>query len=212
MGLKTEIDQYGAEREATAAKNLAQPALKPLLPLVQTIVPSVQTPHSFVSACRTASVKSTNQVRRFYHLNNVEVPHRHDRRKSHQVCPHQSVAKIACDFRWRSNSPRSAYKIAGFGEMNADKLEEVITRLLKWMQAKFAEHLKSTGRKGQVMINFKDVKNFLKERAYLLSHPLFRNNHRDIVATKIKPKSKSVAPRVSANAISAANPESCPMR
>ena len=32
--------------------------------------------------------------------------------KNRQVCPHQSVAKIACDFRWRSNSPRSAYKIA----------------------------------------------------------------------------------------------------
>ena len=32
--------------------------------------------------------------------------------KNRQVCPHQSVAKIACDFRWRSNSPRSTYKIA----------------------------------------------------------------------------------------------------
>ena len=41
-------------------------------------------------------------------------------KKNRQVCPHQSVAKIACDFRWRSNSPRSAYKIArcvtGFSE------------------------------------------------------------------------------------------------
>ena len=32
--------------------------------------------------------------------------------KNRQVCPRQSVAKIACDFRGRSNSPRSAYKIA----------------------------------------------------------------------------------------------------
>ena len=32
-------------------------------------------------------------------------------KKNRQVCPHQSLAKIACDFRWRSNSPRSA-KIA----------------------------------------------------------------------------------------------------
>ena len=30
--------------------------------------------------------------------------------KNRQVCPHQSVAKIACDFRWRSNFPRSACK------------------------------------------------------------------------------------------------------
>ena len=44
--------------------------------------------------------------------NKVEVPHRRDRQKNRQVCQHQSVAKIACDFRWRSNSPRSAYKIA----------------------------------------------------------------------------------------------------
>ena len=32
--------------------------------------------------------------------------------KNRQLCPHQSVAKIACDFRWWWNSPRSAYKIA----------------------------------------------------------------------------------------------------
>ena len=32
-----------------------------------------------------------------------KLPHRCDRRKNRQVCLHQSVAKIACDFRWRSN-------------------------------------------------------------------------------------------------------------
>ena len=32
--------------------------------------------------------------------------------KNRRVCPHQSPAKIAGDFRWRSNSQRSAYKIA----------------------------------------------------------------------------------------------------
>ena len=42
----------------------------------------------------------------------LKLPHRRDRRKNRQVCPHQSVAKIACDFRWRSNSPRLAHKIA----------------------------------------------------------------------------------------------------
>ena len=34
-------------------------------------------------------------------------------KKNHQVCPHQSVAKITCDFRWRSNSLRSSYKMPG---------------------------------------------------------------------------------------------------
>ena len=33
--------------------------------------------------------------------------------KHRPVCPHQSKAKFARDFRWRSNSLRSAYKIAG---------------------------------------------------------------------------------------------------
>ena len=32
--------------------------------------------------------------------------------KNRQVCPHQSPAKIPGDSRWRSNSPRSVYKIA----------------------------------------------------------------------------------------------------
>ena len=32
--------------------------------------------------------------------------------KNRLACPHQSMAKFARDFRWRSNSLRSAYKIA----------------------------------------------------------------------------------------------------
>ena len=68
-------------------------------------------------------VKSTNQVGRFYHMTFQNAPHwRPGTRlkcqmtmigeKNCQVCLHQSVAKIAPDFRWRSNSTRSAYKIA----------------------------------------------------------------------------------------------------
>ena len=41
-----------------------------------------------------------------------KLPHRRDRRKNRQVSPHLSSAKIASDFRWRSHSPGSAYKIA----------------------------------------------------------------------------------------------------
>ena len=32
--------------------------------------------------------------------------------KNRPVCPHQLMVKFARDFRWRSNSLRSAYKIA----------------------------------------------------------------------------------------------------
>ena len=58
-------------------------------------------------------------------------------------------------------------------EMNIDNLEKVIARLPKWMQSKFAEHLKNLERKGQKMPNFKDVVDFLKERAFVMSHPFF---------------------------------------
>ena len=43
--------------------------------------------------------------------NKIEVPHHRDRRKKSPGMS-TSVAAIACDFRWRSNSPRSAYEIA----------------------------------------------------------------------------------------------------
>ena len=75
-------------------------------------------------------LKSTNQVGRFYHMTFQNGGH--DRGKwpgrslgmklkcqiaaigvkNRPVCPHQLMAKFARDFRWRSNSLRSAYKIA----------------------------------------------------------------------------------------------------
>ena len=58
-------------------------------------------------------------------------------------------------------------------EMDIDNLEKVIARLPKSMQSKFAEHLKNLERKGQKMPNFKDVVDFLKERAFVMSHPFF---------------------------------------
>ena len=50
-----------------------------------------------------------SQVGRFYHMNNAAI----GEKKNRQVCPHQSVAKITCDFRWRSNSLRSSCKMPG---------------------------------------------------------------------------------------------------
>ena len=62
--------------------------------------------------CCESPAKPTHQVGRFYHLSFQNCYIAAIGEKNRQVCPHQSVAKIACDFRWRSNSPRSAYKIA----------------------------------------------------------------------------------------------------
>ena len=81
-------------------------------------------------------------------------------------------------------------------EMNIDNLEKVIARLPKWMQSKFAEHLKNLERKGQKMPNFKDVVDFLKERAFVLSHPFF---------------TKSGTPKGFTYSLTATNPESCAM-
>lgn len=46
-------------------------------------------------------------------------------------------------------------------ETNADNLEKVIARLPTWMQAKFAEHLKSLECKGRLKPNFKNVVDLL---------------------------------------------------
>ena len=54
------------------------------------------------------------QVGRFHHMTFQNCHIAAIGEKNCQVCPHQSVVKIACDFRRRSNSPRSAYKIARF--------------------------------------------------------------------------------------------------
>ena len=81
-------------------------------------------------------------------------------------------------------------------EMNIDNLEKVIARLPKWMQSKFAEHLKNFERKGQKMPNFKDVVDFLKERAFVLSHHFF---------------TKSGTPKGFTYSLTATNPESCAM-
>ena len=61
------------------------------------------------------------------------------------------------------------------GEMNTDNLEQMILRLPKWAQMKFREHLKNLECQGRVMPTFKDVVNFLTDRADVANHPFFLN-------------------------------------
>ena len=61
-------------------------------------------------------------------------------------------------------------------EMNVDNLEKMISRLPKWMQSKFAEHLRKNEQGGRVMPTFKDVVDFLRERASVASHPFFSHS------------------------------------
>ena len=73
--------------------------------------PSVAVPAIFYVYCCESPVKPTHQVGRFITWVFKTATSPRSAKKNRQVCPHQSLAKIACDFRWRSNSPRSA-KIA----------------------------------------------------------------------------------------------------
>ena len=77
------------------------------------------------------------------------------------------------------------------GEMNTDDLEKMILRLPKWAQTTFREHLKNLERQGRVMPTFKDVVNFLNDRADVANHPFF-SNHVSEVKT---PNSKTPAPK-----------------
>ena len=69
-------------------------------------------PVVFYVYCCESPVKPTHQVGRFYHTSFQNCHIAAIGEKNRQVCPHQSVAKISYDLCWRSNSPRSAYKIA----------------------------------------------------------------------------------------------------
>ena len=86
--------------------------------------------------------------------------------------------------------------IGYLSEMKIDNLEKVIARLPRWMQSKIAEDLKNLERKGQTMPNFKDIVDFLKERAFVQSHPFF---------------TKSGTPKGFTYSVTATNPESCAM-
>ena len=70
------------------------------------------------------------------------------------------------------------------GEMNTDNLEKMILRLPKWAQAKFREHLKKLEHQGQIMPSFKDVVDFLNDRADVANHPFFSSS-----STETKPPS-----------------------
>ena len=74
--------------------------------------------------------------------------------------------------------------------MNADNLEKVIKRLPKGMQAKFAERLKRLESEGHAMPTFKDVVDFLKERAFVLNHPFFSAGSHENMVTRMKTRGK----------------------
>ena len=93
--------------------------------------PSVPVPAIFYAHRCESPLKSTNEVRRFYHMTFQNVGHERGKWrgrslgvklkcqiaicvKNRPVRPHQSMGKFAHDFRWRSNSLRSAYKINSF--------------------------------------------------------------------------------------------------
>ena len=72
------------------------------------------------------------------------------------------------------------------GEMNTDNLEKMILRLPKWAQAKCREHLKKLEHQGRIMPTFKDVVNFLNDRADVANHPFFSSSSTETKPTNSK--------------------------
>ena len=72
------------------------------------------------------------------------------------------------------------------GEMNTGNLEKMILRLPKWAQAKFREHLKKLEHQGRIMPTFKDVVNFLNDRADVANHPFFSSSSTETKPTNSK--------------------------
>ena len=59
------------------------------------------------------------------------------------------------------------------GVMITDIFETVILRLPKWLQDKFQERLKKLQRQGRIIPTFKDIVEFLNDRADLANHPFY---------------------------------------
>ena len=57
-----------------------------------------------------------------------------------------------------------------------NETEKMILRLPRWAQAKFREHLKKLEHQRQIMPSFKDVVNFLNDRADVAKHPFFSSS------------------------------------
>ena len=80
--------------------------------------------------------------------------------------------------------------------MNEDNLAKVVMRIPKRMEAKFSEPLKRLEIEGDAMPTFKYVVDFLKERAFVLNHPIFSGRSRENAFTRVKLSGKPpVTPR-----------------
>ena len=90
------------------------------------------------------------------------------------------------------------------GEMNTDNLEKMILRIPKLDQTKFREYLKNLERQGRVMPTFKDVINFLNDRADVTNHPFFSNPVSEVKT----PSSKTPAPKFTSLATEGATDQS----
>ena len=85
----------------------------------------------------------------------------------------QGLQKYADDAQVMYDTLNSMDSLA---EMNADNLEKMILRLPRWAQGKFAEYLKKIERDGATMPTFRNIVEFLKDRADVANHPFFSKN------------------------------------
>ena len=90
------------------------------------------------------------------------------------------------------------------GELNTDNLEKMIPRVPKWAQTKFRKHLNNLECQGLVMPTFKDVVNFLNDRAVVANHPFFSNPVSEVKTLN----SKTPAPKFTSLATEGATDQS----
>lgn len=85
-------------------------------------------------------------------------------------------------------------------EMNTNNLEKMMSRLPRWIQTKFVEHLNKLERKGQTLPSFKDVVDFLRDKADIANHPFLAKPSFEGVLPNLKSyntKPKPTTPRSS---------------
>ena len=77
-------------------------------------------------------------------------------------------------------------------EINTDNLERIVARLPKWAQTKFIETVNKK-RKDKEMPSFKDVVEFLKDRADVVNHPFFSKSETATKIVNVNPSTRQAA-------------------
>ena len=121
---------------------------------------------------------------------------------------HQALQRFADEVRANYDTLASM----GFlPEVNTDSMEKILSRLPRGVQGKFVEHLHKLERTGQVMPSFKDVVDFLRDRAHVANHPFLSQSSQSTTKPPIKQPIKPTYKSSTFTTSTATAAGSCPM-